>query len=97
MNKHRKGGVKREHACLPGVRLWCALAARLPGVHSVIPGRIYNVGANVGWRARVSVRTPTGVKVLLRSQSAVQEVFVVSADPVGVEKRLRAHCVGGER
>ena len=83
MPKFRHHKVKREHAVLPAIEAGLALLAGCEAVGAVIPGTIRRKrGGATGWS--VQYETGTGLKFLARSPSAVQEVFVVSADPEAV-------------
>jgi hypothetical protein len=83
MAKFRHHKVKREHAVLPAIEAGLTLLAGCEFVNAVIPGPIRRKrGGTTGWS--VQYETTTGVKLLARSPSAVQEVFVVSADPAAV-------------
>ena len=76
--KHRRNGVKREHSILPGFGPLFERLARLPGVGAVIPGRIArNPTHHPG--LVLTGETHTGFKLLAKSTSSVQEVFVVTA------------------
>ncbi len=76
--KHRRNGVKREHSILPGFGPLFERLARLPGVGAVIPGRIArNPTHHPG--LVLSGETHTGFKLLAKSTSSVQEVFLVAA------------------
>ena len=51
--------------------------AQLPGVHTVVPGRLSTARcATQGLALRVTTRVPGGYKLLARRGTAVQEVFV---------------------
>jgi hypothetical protein len=78
--RFRRRGVKREHSILPEYERLLERIAALPAVAAVIPGRISG-----GTRARpgvaLTVDTPSGCKLLIKSAHTVLEVFVVAGDP----------------
>ena len=79
--KYRKHRVKREHTILPGLIPVLEEIAGHPAVKSIIPARIRSAvrGSNVqlSWK----YKTPSGVKLLAKSQGGVQEIFIVTSDP----------------
>jgi hypothetical protein len=86
--KHRKDGLKREHTMIQGLRKALEWITTWPEVRSVIPGAIRHVGKGAAFQLKVQYRTYNGLKCLARSGTAVQEVFIVTADPETVEQRL---------
>jgi len=85
--KHRRRGVKREHAVLPEFAHLFERLAALPGVGAVIPGRIaHNPTRHPG--LTVTTPTATGFKLLAKTTTSVQEVFVVVRQ--GQEAQARA-------
>ncbi|MGD9652194.1 MAG: DUF2103 domain-containing protein [Candidatus Dadabacteria bacterium] len=81
--KHRKNKIKRQHGIIKGLRRF--LEDRLSTqdfVESIIPGEIKvarKTGENLEVRYRYS--TVSGAKLIARSGTSVQEVFVVTSDP----------------
>jgi hypothetical protein len=81
--KHRKNKIKRQHSIIKGLRRF--LEDRLSTqdfVESIIPGEIKvarKTGENLEVRYRYS--TVSGAKLIARSGTSVQEVFVVTSDP----------------
>lgn len=88
--RYRDGILKVEHGILPGLREVLEHLAEQQGVQSIVPGRIYVTRGRPGGslRVRVSAPTPTGIKLIARLGSSVQEVFVVTDDPAAVRKAL---------
>lgn len=89
MSRFRVNGVKREHGTVAGAVKWLERLAALPGVHSVIPGRIKPTTRG-GRRFRVQYETPTGLKVTIQAEGGVQEVFVVTDNPAAVRAFVEA-------
>ncbi len=81
--KHRKNKIKRQHGIIKGLKRF--LEDRLSTqdfVESIIPGEIKvarKTGENLEVRYRYS--TVSGAKLIARSGTSVQEVFVVTSDP----------------
>ncbi len=84
--RYRAGILKVEHGILPGLREVLEDLARNDDVHSIVPGRIYVTRGRPGGslRVRASTTTATGIKLIARLGSSVQEVFVVCGNPAGV-------------
>jgi len=93
MARHRHRGVKREHSILPEYERLLERIAALSEVQAVIPGRISG-----GTRARpgvsLTVDTPSGLKMLVKSAHTVQEVFIVAADPAAARRAIEG-LMGG--
>ncbi len=88
--RYRDGILKVEHGILPGLREVLEDLAHDETVHSIVPGRIYVTRGRPGGslRVKVSTLTATGVKLIARRGSSVQEVFVVCDEPDKVRKDL---------
>lgn len=85
-NKHRSGGLKREHEILTGFLDTLRKVAARPGVRSVIPGRVSARSSGGTRRLTFQYPTDTGAKLLAKTPQAVQEVFVVCADPEDLKR-----------
>ena len=85
--RYRDGILKVEHGILPDLREKLLSLTSVEGVTSIVPGRIYAVHGRRGGalRLKVSAPTATGLKLIARRGSAVQEVFVVCASPEATE------------
>jgi hypothetical protein len=90
--RYRDGVLKIEHGILPGLREVLEGLAEDEHVHSIVPGRIYVTRGRPGGSLRVRASTPTatGIKLIARRGSSVQEVFVVCDDPDRIRKILKA-------
>lgn len=76
--KHRRHGVKREHHMLQELAPALERLAALPEVQAVIPGRIArNTTAHPG--LVLKAETAAGFKLLAKTRTSIQEVFVVVA------------------
>lgn len=97
MSKYRKKGVKRQHTVLEGFLSFLESLSEKGFAKSIIPGRISTKG-NKATSGRSIVEyqyeTKTGVKLILKKGTSVQEVFVVSDNKekikefFGNEKRI---------
>lgn len=90
--RYRDGILKVEHGILPGLRDVLQELAENEAVHSIVPGRIYVTRGRPGGALRVKASTPTatGIKLIARRGSSVQEVFVVCDDPASVRKAVNS-------
>ena len=88
--RYRHGILKIEHGILPGLKEVLLELSTLESVHAIVPGRIYATRGRRGGalRVRVSAPTATGVKLIARCGSSIQEVFVVCDDPNAVRSAL---------
>ncbi len=81
--KHRKNKIKRQHSIIKGLRSFLEdRLSPLDFIESIIPGEI-KVGKKTGENLEVRYRysTVSGAKLIARSGTSVQEVFVVTSDP----------------
>lgn len=78
MGKHRKNKVKLEHTLLDGLGEHLSILSSFQCVDSIIPGRISRQNKGRGSKGIfLKYRTRSGFKLLYKSGSSVQEVFVV--------------------
>lgn len=89
-HRYRQNKVKREHSIIEGLLPLLERIASTPGVQSVTPGRISPRSRPGSPGIRFQYRTESGIKLLARSNVAVQEVFVVTDEPDQVVERLRS-------
>jgi hypothetical protein len=96
--KHRVRGVKREHSILEGALPLLERIAAQAAVDSVIPGRIRVIQSTIsGVRVRAQTPTVSGLKLMIRSRNATQEVFVVTSRPSEVLAFLESEVPEFER
>jgi hypothetical protein len=74
--RHRRRGVKREHSVLADFASVFERVAALPAVEGVIPGRIANNPTRHPGLV-LKGETATGFKLLAKTTTSIQEVFVV--------------------
>lgn len=89
MKKYRAGKIKREHTVIEG--LWPVLEqmARCDLIDSIIPGPIRRLRGK-GFELTFQRFTETGLRLLGKNGSAIQEVYAVTSDPEGALKWLGA-------
>lgn len=91
--RYRDGILKIEHGILPGLKDVLLDLTRIEDVRSIVPGRIYATRGRPGGglSVRVSAPTATGVKLIARRGSSVQEIFVVCDNPAEIERAVKAY------
>ncbi len=81
MPKYRKGKVKLEHHLIEGAEEYIDKLQKLESVEAIIPGRIFRNRKGRGQKGIfLKYETPSGWKLLLKSGSTVQEIFVITPD-----------------
>lgn len=92
--RHRGSSkIKYEHNMIQGLRQLLEQIEPWDEIKSIIPGEIRPTRSHRPLSLDVKYDTPTGVKCLAKSGSAVQEVFIVTSNP-GVFKQRLAHFLG---
>jgi hypothetical protein len=80
--KHRKNKIKRQHGIIKDLKKFLEdNVSSLDSVEGIIPGRI-KVGKTPGENLIVTYQysTVSGAKLIARSGTSVQEVFVITND-----------------
>ncbi|HEX3033567.1 MAG TPA: DUF2103 domain-containing protein [Thermodesulfobacteriota bacterium] len=88
--RHRKHKIKRQHSMIKGLRKFLEeKVSTLDFVEGVIPGEI-KVGSATGENLIVKYKysTVSGAKLIAKSGSSIQEVFVVTSSPEKLQKVL---------
>ena len=81
--KYRKNKIKRQHGIIKGLKKFLEHnVSSLDSVEGIIPGQI-KVGKTPGENliVRYQYNTVSGAKLIARSGTSVQEVFVITNDP----------------
>lgn len=80
--KYRIDKIKQEHTIIEDILPLLENLAALKSIKSIIPGRINQRGGS-GMQPYLQLKynTPTGIKVLAKTSSSIQEVFVVTDHP----------------
>ncbi len=89
LHRHRKNKIKQQHGMIKGLKKFLEKEiSPLDFVKSINPGQIKVARAHGEILAvRFQYPTATGAKLIARSGTSVQEVFVVTSEP---EKLRRA-------
>ena len=89
--RHRANNskIKYEHNMIPGLRERLESIEGWEEIRSIIPGEICRIKGS-GRRLQLSVQyqTQTGLKLLAKTSSSVQEVFVVTTEPLRLQGRI---------
>lgn len=83
MSRYRKKGVKRQHTVLKDFLRFLESLTSGGLARSIIPGRIYTKGSKSSSGENIvelQYETRSGLKLLLKKGTTVQEVFVVTSD-----------------
>ncbi len=81
--KYRKNKIKTEHSIIKGLRRFLEdNVSCLDQVTGIIPGEI-KVGRSTGENLSVGYKynTQSGAKLIARSGTSVQEVFIITKNP----------------
>lgn len=90
--RHRSGSskIKYEHHMIQGLRPFLEQIEEWDEIKTIIPGRIEPVKFNKPFSINVQYNTITGIKCIVRSGTAVQEVFIVTANPEVLKKHFES-------
>ena len=90
--RHRKHKIKRQHGMIKGLREFLEEnISTLDFVDGIIPGEI-KVGSATGENLIVKYKysTVSGAKLIAKSGSSIQEVFVVTRFPEKLREMIEA-------
>ena len=88
--------VKCQHGMIRGLRAALTELSDWPEVRSIIPGVIRPTkGPGQGLILKVQYPTGTGLKLLAKTGTAVQEVFLVTDEAAVVQQRIETHKMYG--
>jgi|SRR5690554_6788886 len=80
-NKYRDKKIKQEHTIIDNIFPLLEEIAEFPSIKSIIPGRINRrKGSGIPPYLQLKYDTGSGIKLLGKNSSSVQEVFVVTDD-----------------
>ncbi|MGM0411221.1 MAG: DUF2103 domain-containing protein [Bacillota bacterium] len=80
--KYRHNKIKEEHTIIEDIRPLLKKVAKVSIVKSIIPGRINRrSGSGVPAYLQLKYNTQSGIKLLGKNSSSIQEVFVVTDYP----------------
>jgi hypothetical protein len=81
-NKYRDNKIKHEHTIISDILPLLEEIARISTVKSIIPGRINRrKGSGVPAYLHFKYNTSSGIKLLGKNSSSIQEVFIVTDNP----------------
>lgn len=88
--KYRINKIKQEHTIIEDILPLLENLAALKTIKSIIPGRInQRGGSGMEPYLQLKYNTPTGIKVLAKTSSSIQEVFVVTDYPDKTMKLMK--------
>lgn len=80
--KYRINKIKQEHTIIDDIYPLLLKVSDLDEVHSIIPGRINRrSGSGIQPYLQLKYHTPSGIKLIAKTSSSLQEVFVVTDFP----------------
>ncbi|SJZ31340.1 DUF2103 domain-containing protein [Selenihalanaerobacter shriftii] len=80
--KYRINKIKQEHTIIEDILPLLENLADLKTVKSIIPGRINRrSGSGMQPYLQLKYNTQTGIKILAKTSSSIQEIFVVTDYP----------------
>ncbi|QTL98349.1 metal-binding protein [Iocasia frigidifontis] len=78
-NRYRSNKIKQEHTILSDIFPFLEEIAMMKTVKSIIPGRINRrKGSGIQAYLQLKYKTASGIKLLGKTSSSIQEVFVVT-------------------
>ncbi len=88
--KYRTNKIKREHTIIDDIYPLLLKVAKFNEVHSIIPGRINRrSGSGIRPYLQLKYNTPSGIKIIAKTSSSLQEVFVVTDYPDEIMQLLK--------
>lgn len=90
--KHRAktSKIKYEHAMIKGLRKLLEGIEDWEEIKSIFPGKICHTKSVQKFHMKVQYKTKTGLKCLVLSRAAVQEVFIVTSKPDKIRKKIES-------
>jgi hypothetical protein len=84
------GKIKTEHTIVEGLYEKLQELAAWDEVHSIIPGRIMRRGSSLPYPTiTLTIPTSSGWKALGKSKGSTQEIFIITDDPVALQRRFQ--------
>ncbi|MGM0508550.1 MAG: DUF2103 domain-containing protein [Fusobacteriota bacterium] len=89
-NKYRDNKIKKEHTIIAGILPLLDMVSEIEEVKSIIPARISRRKGNGGKpKLKIKYKTISGIKLLAKTSSGIQEIFVIADDEDEVIERLK--------
>src|SRR6056297_2659874 len=87
--KYRLNKIKREHTIIEDILPLLTEVAKIKSVKSIIPGRINRrSGSGIQPYLQLKYNTDSGIKLLGKNSSSIQEIFVVTDQTEITTKQL---------
>ncbi len=87
--KYRTNKIKREHTIIEDILPLLIEIANEKSIKSIIPGRINRrSGSGIQPYLQLKYNTDSGIKVLAKNSSSLQEIFVVTDNPEKTHTQL---------
>ena len=88
--KYRHEKIKQEHTIIEDIQPLLEEISTIKGVKSIIPGRI-NQRSGSGMESYIQLKynTPSGIKMIAKTSSSLQEIFIVTNHEDYVIKKLK--------
>jgi len=87
--KYRTNKIKREHTIIEDILPLLLEVSELKSIKSIIPGRINRrSGSGIQPYLQLKYNTDSGIKMLAKNSSSLQEIFVVTDKPDQTHKLL---------
>ncbi|NLN17756.1 MAG: hypothetical protein GX162_00570 [Firmicutes bacterium] len=86
--RYRTNKIKRRHGVIDGLSPILEAMAKCPDIAQINPGRISASRRSGNHGITVQYFTPSGLKLLARNSSGIQEIFVVTSEPEVVKQWL---------
>ena len=88
--KYRANKIKQEHTIIDNIYPLLLKVSVLEQIQCIIPGRInQRNGSGIQPYLQLKYHTPSGVKLIAKTSSSLQEIFVVTDTPEGISKLLK--------
>lgn len=88
--KYRDNKIKQEHSIIADILPLLEEIAKSPLIKSIIPGRINRrKGSGVPAYLQLKYNTASGIKLIAKNSSSLQEVFIVSDEIEKLIKELK--------
>ncbi len=88
--KYRLNKIKREHTIIEDILPLLTEIAKIKSVKSIIPGRINRrSGSGIQPYLQLKYNTDSGIKMLGKNSSSIQEIFVVTDKTEKTYKQLQ--------
>ncbi|MBS3812061.1 MAG: metal-binding protein [Halanaerobiales bacterium] len=90
-NKYRINKIKQEHTIIKDILPLLEDISQFQEIKSIIPGRINQRNSSSGQEAYLKIKynTSSGLKLIAKNSSSVQEVFIVTKNTDETKAKLQ--------